>query len=218
MNRIAIFAATAFAITTGCAEGTPELDVDALAATPFAGITPTLPVVQLTQAPVDGSNGPIQTAPQWAPADLPEGTYWMTVREMHAAQGGVTMTEGTRQLVAVTAVDGVPMLHGMAPMFSNGEQLSAQYVDEYRAPVEDGRCEVVTELVAEGRQLDAERFVLDVSFLNRVEGEDCRKIGLGDEQVELAEFTAVFDFIPPVIDEGKDETAPDQGADPNANI
>jgi len=74
MNRIAILAATAFAITTGCAEGTPELDVDALAATPFAGITPTLPVVQLTQAPVDGSNGPIQTAPQWAPADLPEGT------------------------------------------------------------------------------------------------------------------------------------------------
>ena len=218
MNRIAILAATAFAITTGCAEGTPELDVDALAATPFAGITPTLPVAQLNQVSVDGSNGPVDAAPQWAAADLPEGTYWMTVQAMHDAQGGVTMTEGMRQLVAVTVVDGVPMLHGMAPLYTNGVELSAQYVDEYRAPVEDGRCEVVTELLAEGRQTAPDQFEMDVVFANRVEGEDCFKMGLGEEQKELADFTATFDFIPPVIDEGKDDAAPDQGADPNANI
>jgi len=142
----------------------------------------------------------------------------MTVQSMHDAQGGVTMTEGTRQLVAVTVVDGVPMLHGMAPLYTNGEQLSAQYVDEYRAPVEDGRCEVVTELVAEGRQTAPDRFEMDVVFANRVEGEDCFKLGLGEEQKELADFTATFDFIPPVIDDTKGEAAPDEGADPNANI
>ena len=218
MHRIAILAATAFAITTGCAEGTPELDADALAATPFAGITPTLPVVAMNQVPGDGPNGADLVRAQWAPADLPEGAYWMTVQSIHDQSEQGTMAEGSRQLVAVTRVSGVPMLHGMAPIFTNGEELAAQYVDDYSAPVEDGRCRVVTELLADGQQTGPDQFAMDIMFSNSVEGEDCSKMGLGEEQFELAAFTASFTFIPPVIDDTKGESAPDEGADPNANI
>jgi len=140
------------------------------------------------------------------------------VQAVHDQTDEGTMTEGARQLVAVTRVGGVPMLHGMAPMFTNGEELAAQYVDDYTAPVEDGRCRVVTELLADGQQTGPDQFAMDIMFANSVEGEDCFKMGLGEEQFELAAFSATFDFIPPVIDDTKGEAAPDEGADPNANI
>ena len=213
MNRISIIAATAFAITTGCAEGTPEMDAEALAAAPFAGITPTLPVIAMNQVPgnTDGAR-----PGQWAPADMPDGAYWMTIQEVHDVRGDATVTDGSRELTAVTVVDGVPMLHGMAPIYSNGEQLAAQYVDDYTAPVEDGRCRVTTELLADGEQRSPEHFTMTITFINQVQGEDCEKMGLGEEQFEMADFTATFDFIPPVIDDTKDEGGEAEG--PNGNI
>ena len=213
MNRISIIAATAFAITTGCAEGTPEMDVDALAAAPFAGITPTLPVIAMNQVPDDGgTNAPAD----WAPADLPEGAYWMTIQEVHQVAGTATASEGSRQLVAVKLIDGVPMLHGMAPIYSDGESLTATYVDEFTAPVEDGRCRIVTELMADGVHTGPDRFSMDLMMADIVEGEDCEKMGLGEEQFAVASFVATFDFIPPVIEDVEKEGEEAEG--PNGNI
>ena len=55
-----------------------------------------------------------------------------------------------------------------------------------------------------------------ITFINQVQGEDCEKMGLGEEQFEMADFTATFDFIPPVIDDTKDEGGEAEG--PNGNI
>lgn len=195
MTRTRITIAAAFATLTGCAEGFDQVDGQGLLDHSFAGIDRSLPITPMNDDPVDG--GPSNS--DWSPADLPAGTYWMTIEEIAEVGGESQMEEGMRQLAYVTAVDGVPMLHGMAPIMANGDQLSAEQIDVYTAPIEDGRCKITTGLSALGRQTGPDAFDMFVYFEDRVTGEDCEKLGLGSEKSEFAAFQAGFRFIPPII-------------------
>ena len=223
MTRINIITVAAFATTIGCADTATQMDTDALAASGFAGIERTLAVVPMHFTPENGQDGRQGSA--WAPADLPAGTYWMTVEDVVRTEGDTDIESGDRQLSYVTSLDGVPMLQGTAPIMSNGEVLTANQVDRYTAPVEDGRCEVITALAAEGKQTGPDTFTMTVYFEDSVEGEDCFKLGYGEEKRELVEFEASYDFIPPVVEDPKDDDSagpsddPGNGDDPsNANF
>lgn len=212
MTRTTIIFAAAFATLTGCAQDFDQVDSDGLTASGFAGIDRSLPIAPMNNDPAFPEDGG-QTNSAWAPADLPAGTYWMTVIDVADLQGNAQMEVGSRQLSYVTTVDGVPMLQGMAPIMSNGEELSAQQVDVYTAPIPDGRCKIMTALHADGEQTGPDAFEMSVHFEDSVTGEDCYKLGYGDEKVEIAAFRATFTFIPPVVDDPKDE--PDPNDEPN---
>jgi hypothetical protein len=216
MTRTSIITAAAFATLTGCAQTIDQTDAQGLAVSGFAGITRTLPLTQMSANPAlpgNGDNGDGNPNSDWAPADMPAGTYWMTVNEVSDLQGDAEMEPGDRQLSYVTAANGAPMLQGMAPIMSNGEQLSAERVDIVTAAIEDGRCKVTSILSAQGEQTGPDTFDMFVFFEDSVEGEDCYKLGYGDEKVEIASFQASFSFIPPVADGPKDSETPSE--DPN---
>ena len=209
MNRTSTFAAAAITTLIGCADESPEMNADALAVNGFMGITPTLDIVPMTNEftpPAEG--GPSNSI--WSPADIPSGSYWMTIDHVAELEGNATATEGQRQLTFVSEDNGIPLLLGMAPVMSSGENLNAQYVNLYTAPLADGRCTVSTTLMADGIQTDSESFEMFVYFEDSVVGEDCEKLGFGPEKFEAAAFDATFDYIPDVLDEGSNE-------DPAAN-
>ncbi|MEC8422995.1 MAG: hypothetical protein VX000_04410, partial [Myxococcota bacterium] len=156
MTRTSIFTIAAFATTIGCAESPTEMDADALAASGFAGIERTLAVTPMVFEPGDGGGNGSTSA--WAPADLPAGSYWMTVQDVSRAEGDADIEPGDRQLGYVTSLNGVPMLQGTAALMGNGEMLAARQIDTYSAPVEDGRCEITSALAAEGRQTGPDSF------------------------------------------------------------
>jgi hypothetical protein len=216
MTRTSIFTTAAIATLIGCAETPDNVDAEALAVSSFAGIEMTLDIAPMNVESEAPEQDEQPTGAGWAPADLPSGTYWMTVQHVSDASGDAHLEPGSRQLVYVSSVDGVPMLHTMAPILSNGEDLSAQYVHVYTAPVEDGRCQLTTALMADGLQTGPDTFEMSVYFEDSVQGEDCYKAGYGDERMELASFDATFAFIPPVVDDPKE--GEDPGADPNANL
>lgn len=211
MNRTSIIAAAAITTLIGCAEESPEMSADALAVNGFMGITPTLDIVPMSnEFTPPAESGPTNSI--WAAADVPAGSYWMTVDHVAELEGNASATAGERQLTFVTEDNGMPLLLGMAPIMSSGENLNAQYVDLYTAPLADGRCTVTTTLMADGIQTGPESFEMFVYFEDSVVGEDCEKLGFGPEKFEAAAFDATFDYIPTVLDDGSNE---EPGADPS---
>lgn len=204
MNRISIITAAAFATLTGCAEGYDQVNADALSIGSFAGIQRSV-----TLAPWDAiesfPNDESTSDSTWLPADLPIGNYWMTINAVDAIKGGADLEVGMRHLTYITSVDGVPMLKGFAPIFANGDDLRADRVDSYTAPQEDGRCEVTSLLSAEGYRGGPDVFKMTVEVGDTITGEDCYKLGFGEEKSEFVSVDATFEFIRPVGDEPKDE-------------
>jgi hypothetical protein len=206
MNRTATLIIAAFATLTGCAE---ERDAPAgRGDSGFSGIERSQPVgaptiLEQVKGKEDGGGAPVPptgTAPgaQQAEevdvqiADVPAGTYWLEVAEVMELEGNAQMEVGQKIMSIVTEVDGVPMLQGMAPMVARGDELSAVQIDTVRAEPEEGDCMALTALVGHGTRISETAFEMVVDFEDRVDGEDCEKIGYGTPKSERVAFRGVF--------------------------
>jgi hypothetical protein len=146
----------------------------------------------------DGPQGNDEPDPEprfATPADLPAGAWSMNVKDVHYTKGDVNMEAGRPQLAIITDVNGVPMLQGMAAILADGEALRAEQIDVSTAPAGDGRCELVTVLIADGYQTGPESFEMEVYFEDGVYGEDCEKMGWGSEKGEAVSFAASFIYL-----------------------
>jgi hypothetical protein len=149
------------------------------------------------------------------PADLPAGTWIMNVKDVRYTKGDVSMEAGRPQLAIITDVNGVPMLQGMAAIMAKGETLSAEQVDVSTASADEGRCEMVTALIANGLQTGPETFEMDLYFEDGVYGEDCEKMGWGSEKEEAVSFSASFTYASETEkqDEAQDEAQDADGSE-----
>lgn len=207
MNRNAILASAAIATLIGCAEDAPGMSTDALAVYGAMGITPTLELVPMSGEFSPPEDGGLSNS-IWEAADVEAGSYWMTIEHVAAVEGNADASAGSRELTFVSSDQGMPMLLGIAPLMASGENVSAQYVDVYTAPYADGRCQVTTILTADGVQTGPESLEMFVYMEDTVEGEDCFKLGFGEEKSDIAAFDATFDYIPPVVDGSADNEGP----------
>jgi hypothetical protein len=212
MNRTMLVTAAAFATITGCAEGYDK-DGGAISTARFANIDRSITLTPLATTGFGFPANDPQTDTSWAPADLPIGAYWMTIHAVDAVKGGADLVVGSRQLTAVTEVDGVAMLQGIAPILAEGDELRADQFDSYVTPKEDGRCEIVSALSAEGYRGGHDVFKMNIEIQDTITGEDCEKLGYGEQKSELVAFAATFEFIPPVADEDDGGFGPSNSGD-----
>jgi hypothetical protein len=193
MNRTAFAFAAAFTALTGCAQDEAGTDGRADMPSSFAGIERSQPVgiamEPITAGVIDSSRS------VWEASDLPAGAYWMTIDEVYSTKGGVQMEAGDKQVAMVIDQDGVPMLQGMAAIMELDGALVAAQVDVTTEAPEDGACQRVTRLVSKGTRTAEDGFEMTIEFEDSVIGEDCAKLGLGEESIESITFQATFNYI-----------------------
>jgi hypothetical protein len=136
--------------------------------------------------------------PEWFPADMRSGNYWMTVSEVIEDHNEHPIQDGWSVDVWSPYVGGVILLWGYAPLETNGEVLRAEGVLEI--PHEEFDCTMILETVASGETIEEDRvFFLEVFERSETFGVDCEDNGLNEGVVERS-YVADFEWMEPVED------------------
>jgi hypothetical protein len=160
----------------------------------------------------NGNGASAPDEPEWRPAFLPAGAYWMQYGEVFRQPDGGGIQPGHRDIVFAPRIDGAVMLYGYAPVETNLERLRAVGETSFTSP--DGDCTETLSFDAVGFHEGEEAFALDIIEIIDVVGADCPELGMGDERTDRFEYLASFTFVPPTEEPGggKDGDPADDGA------
>jgi len=141
--------------------------------------------------------------PEWAPAEMRSGAYWMSVVEVIEDNTEFPLEAGWGIDVWAPYMGGVVLLWGYAPLETDGEFLRAEGVLEI--PHEELDCTMLMETVASGEPtVEDSAFFLEVYESTETFGADCEALGMTEGLIERT-YQADFEWMEPQEDaEGVD--------------
>ena len=202
-----------FAFTTlaACSQDF-ETDVDALQLRPAAASLglPTGPTASLSANPetdpeVDPQTDPqadpqddgkeIEDDPQWQPAYLPGGAYWMQYGEVYNKPADdEDIQAGRGEMVFAPKIAGITMLWGFGRLETNLQTL--RLVGDDSRSFDDGDCTESVSVFGEGYMTSDDSFSMHVVETIVREGEDCEAMGVGAPTLDEYDYLADFTFVP----------------------
>ena len=142
--------------------------------------------------------------PEWFPANMRSGAYWMTVQEVLADNSDAPIEDGFSVDVWAPYVGGVILLWGYAPLETDGDILRADGLLEI--PHDELDCTTTLETIATGESLSEDTaFFLEVFERAESIGADCESLGITEGVFERS-YLAEFDWMEP-LEEAEDVNA-----------
>jgi hypothetical protein len=133
--------------------------------------------------------------PEWVPAQMRSGAYWMSVLDVIEDNAEVPMEPGWGVDVWAPYVGGVVLLWGYAPLETDGEYLRADGILEI--PHDELDCTLLIETVASGEPAEDDRaFFLEVYESTETFGADCEALGMTEGLIERF-YLADFEWMEP---------------------